>query len=535
MTKITTSLASVALMFGVVGMSSVAGAATVCVNPNSASCESTIQDGIDAAATGDSVKISRGVYYENVTISTDGVTLRGGSSTILDPTFPGNCSVTVATQCYNSGDCPGVEACQNVGDGNGITISADNVAVKGFTVRNGDDHSIEITTGAVGTEITKMTFNSPASDCVYATGTSVGPTTIAGNTFMGCDSDCIRLSGTWDAANISKNKMNQCNGYGIDHDGDDAIIEKNVLNNVDGTGIYLNGDRAEIIGNRLMNTYDEGVYISSGDDALVEGNRMEHISDSGVYVNGDNATINKNQIKNVADDYAIDFSGIGAEITKNSIVGSEQSGIDVNCNSPCDTGVLIEGNTLTNVGYDDYEGIDVFANPGTAAVDIVKNKLTNVGYRGIDYRAGAGASSAMIVNNSIRNAGRGGDSCMDLADPDLTSFTIEGNSLRNCGEQGMEVSGTGHTIYKNKINTVGGGGIELGGSSVNVNVDSNTIVGAAENGVEIESGATGAVVQDNTLKKNRLDICDEGTGSTLSGNKPASELTTDTQLCADIF
>lgn len=54
-------------------------AATVCVDPDDGACHATIQDGVDAAAAGDTVDIAKGTYFEAVVIPAgkDGITLTG--------------------------------------------------------------------------------------------------------------------------------------------------------------------------------------------------------------------------------------------------------------------------------------------------------------------------------------------------------------------------------------------------------------------------------------------------------------------------
>src|SRR5262245_41519972 len=56
---------------------SAASHAVVCVDPDNANCEATIQAGVDAAAADEVVQVAPGLYNEEVTIGTAGVILRG--------------------------------------------------------------------------------------------------------------------------------------------------------------------------------------------------------------------------------------------------------------------------------------------------------------------------------------------------------------------------------------------------------------------------------------------------------------------------
>jgi parallel beta-helix repeat protein len=525
--------ATAVVLFVAVGASQ---AATICVNPDKTSCEATIQGAVDLAVAGDTVKLASGVYFENVVITTAGITVKGGKNAILDPTFPGACS-TAATACYDSGDCPGVETCDNVGDDDGISVDANNVVLRGFTIRNGQDNSIEIEDTVTGTEIRNMRLFASDSYCIYGDGgTSAGPTTVRGNEFTACGSDCLYLSGTWDAVEVSKNKMMQCNGYGIDISGDDTIVENNRIDNMDGPGVYLDGDRAEVVSNRVSMIYDEGVYVD-GDDALIQSNRIDNVSDHGIELDGNGATVTKNRLTNIAYDYAIDFEGDDGVISRNTVKGTDESGMDVECDDGsgvCTDGIVIERNTLTDVGFDDYEGIYVYAEDGTGGVDISRNRLRNVGYHGIDYSGAAGSGPATIERNSVRNAGRAGNECFDLADGDLDSLVIDRNTARDCGGHGFEVDGTDHKLTNNKVKNVGNSGVDVDSSAVNIEITGNKISGAAMNGVEIESGANGTVVTGNKIKNNRVDICNEGTGSASGGDNKPSGMSVETALCANL-
>jgi hypothetical protein len=423
-----------------------------------------------------------------------------------------------------------------VGEGDGISVDANDVVLRGFTIRNGVSDSIRLEADVTGTEIRNMRLVASGSYCIYGdSGTSAGPTTVRGNEFSACGSGCLHLSGAWDGVEVSKNKMMQCAGNGISIPGDNAIVENNRLTNVGGMGIVIAGNRAEVVGNRMNLASGYGVVLQ-GDDALIQSNRLDNIGAGGVYLDGDKGTVTRNRLASIGYASAIGFYGDGGEISRNTVKSSILDGIDVSCedtNSECTADIVIERNKLTDVGSWWADGIYVSAEDGSGSVDIRRNNLRNIGYIGIDYEAEADSGAATIERNSVRTAGRAGLDCFDLEDDDLEGFVIDRNTARDCGGNGFSLAGTDHKLTNNKVKNTGDSGVDVDSSAVNVAITGNNISGAAKNGVEIESGASGTSVQGNKIKNNRLDICDEGTTSTIDDNSPSSR-TKEIEFCADL-
>src|SRR5882672_9854759 len=71
----------------------------------------TIQEAVDAAVAGDTVKVSKGYYSENVVVSTSGITLKGSTSVIINGGYHDNC----------------------------ITVNANDVTIDSFTLENGGE------------------------------------------------------------------------------------------------------------------------------------------------------------------------------------------------------------------------------------------------------------------------------------------------------------------------------------------------------------------------------------------------------------
>ena len=80
----------VTLLAAIAGAAVDASAAKICVSPTKPTCESTIQAGVDAAVAGDIITVGKGRYDENVVVPAgkDGLTIRGGGSSVLDAGLP---------------------------------------------------------------------------------------------------------------------------------------------------------------------------------------------------------------------------------------------------------------------------------------------------------------------------------------------------------------------------------------------------------------------------------------------------------------
>jgi parallel beta-helix repeat protein len=97
----------VALVCGVLGTAPVASATVFHVHPGE-----SIQAAIDAASPGDTIKVARGVFHENLTITTSGITLRGRG-----PNQQGTVLMPAATPT------PSVCASEEDGEVHGICIA----------------------------------------------------------------------------------------------------------------------------------------------------------------------------------------------------------------------------------------------------------------------------------------------------------------------------------------------------------------------------------------------------------------------------
>lgn len=375
--------------------------ATECVSPTgSGGCFQTIQEAVDAADPGETIKVKKGVYFENVVIPAgkDGIRIQGSGSkkkVVLDPDAP------------NSGP--------------GIIIGSPNVVIRNLTIKNGESDAILVNAGADGTTIEKLEMFGPEGDCVQVeadsvrilknklygcdTGIDVNPggtnVEISGNLVQMCDSDCINV--TANGAVITKNKIIQAeDGDGLELDGDDFVIKSNrsSLNDDDAYNIACTPCA---VGGTVENNYaqggvgdDSGFQVTATAPGLVlKKNRSENNTDEGFEVFGTGIVLERNLARYNGGDqaqYGFELNGQDHELIKNTAFFNIQDGFRVVA-----SGVTLDGNQAkSNIG----DGFDI--DGSATGVTLINNKAKdNVGI-GIEVSSGVLATT-LTGNNASGN------------------------------------------------------------------------------------------------------------------------------------
>lgn len=215
-----------------------------------------IQDAIDAAEEGDTIRVWEGIYYENLIINrTLGLIGNGSTTTIID----------------------------GGGEGDVVRITADRCTISGFWVRNSGSEWWNA--GILMESDHNSIRNNRISDTLYGISLMesnfnvIEDNTCTGNDYRGISLSIAREN-TIDGNNCSHNGQ-----YGIDlyFQCDDNILRNNTVTYNDLQGIHLKGNGNLLEGNTFSHNYG-GIWISSSDRNIIVSNTCSFNTDHGISV-----------------------------------------------------------------------------------------------------------------------------------------------------------------------------------------------------------------------------------------------------------
>ena len=263
----------------------------------------SIQGAIDAAQTltGHTIEVGTGIFYENITINKAGLTVKNGSSPVID------------------------------GGGSGIvvTITADNVTFTGFGVTGSG--LIQPAAGialinVTGCEISGNTVYSNLAGIVVAGGSG---NTISGNT-LNANGNAIAL--------VNMGEV----GGSVSIGSTSNTVEGNIITNSLQYGIWVaqNCNENEILDNNVSNSAGSGIFLWKAHDGLIQGNTstgnsygIEVFASEDVTITGNILTGNQKGVVLRTGVYgALEPATINAVITNNNISGNTNSAIDASEN-----------------------------------------------------------------------------------------------------------------------------------------------------------------------------------------------------------
>ena len=434
-----------------------ARAATICVDPGKAGCQTTIQGGIGAASAGDTLTIAKGFYNENAVVPSgkNGLVIIGPRTVVIDA------------------DAPLV--------GDALTIDSSGVTVAGLTIRNGDADGIV----ANGTNvlIDGVTLTGLDGDCIVVNGQGG---IVQGSTLRGCGDNAIQANSA-DDLQLLGNRISHCDETCIEVVGDDAIIEKNTVSMAqDDHAILVAGNNVEIVGNRLDGASAELVSVA-GDNALVSGNRLANAG-GGVAVAGANPVVAKNAAESL---------------------GGGGWAVDVTCTGSCGN-ALVESNRVKDAA-DDTGGISVTGN--AAGMVVRKNRVERT--EDFGFQVNGGAPVDFQSNAATTVGGDRSTACIDVNG--AGGHAIARNRGTDCHGDGIDVSGTGHTLTRNQVRSAIQNGLHLSSGSGHT-VDANKVQDANGAGLAVESAVTSSSADGNSVKRVRNGLCNKSVSTTVTNH-----------------
>ncbi len=450
-----------------------ASAATLCVDPDKASCFATIQEAVDAADPGDRIKVaphpdSRG-YRENVVVDEDGLEIVGVGNAKAGVAKE-TCPKTIVDGCESAAH---PTTCSVIAQGDPIfRITAADVTLSALTIRHG--------------------YQAVRLDGVQ--GASVEKSCFIGN------EGSIVSNGQSDGATVTRSVFRGSIGAvpDVQIEGDDVALGRNT---------FL--------------TVSEGLEVV-GDSARVERNLFEGSRNKPLIVEGHEAVVHRNIMRSTAKGPSV--SGDQPDIQKNQVFGTEDDNIGVDCGSDPEnpdpstcTGGLIAGNLLRG-NNDDDQGIRASGNN----LVIRKNRIELISEEGIEFEG----DDARIEGNKILRVGTENTSesagIMVVAGSDGNE--VVGNKVKLVNLAGIQIGKPGQTpcndnlVRNNKIDQGGRSGVWIVAGDGNV-VEKNVIKGNQGEGIANAAEATNTVIQGNKLSRNRNDVCNDGNIATFAGNK----------------
>lgn len=445
-------------------------AATLCVDPADGDCHATIQSAVDAASPGDVILIAPHPdaigYRENIIINTPDLTLRGDTVAPTANLLEQSCPEVVLDGCEAPANS--WEACDSVV----VDVTAANASIERIVLRHGQ---IQFGVGAEGSALREACIVGNVNRAITSAvevdewgntdyTNPVHNLTVEDSVFQGGRSHSIRLLG-----NNSEIRNNQF--YAIDN------------------GVRIDGNGTQFTGNTMRVCNDDCVDLN-GDNTVADGNRLIG-GDDGLYIRGNNPTVTNNIVEHMAD-----------------------RNIDVRCSDPC-IGGLVKGNrVISNV--DDDELIIVSGDGISGAVSFVieDNFLVLASERGLQFYG----QNSIIRRNTIHRSGTESlsEACLYVSGPGAN--LIEDNVLNLCSFNGiLQDEGINNTYRNNVVTGSGRAGILIRTYSENTVLEGNQVSGS--HGEGIANHGTNTSLVDNVLSRNRIDICNEGTIGSFSGNQ----------------
>lgn len=431
-----------------------------------------VQDAIDAASPGDTIRVKKGVYTESLRVEPilTGLTLEADGKVVLD----------AANASY------------------GIFIAADDVTVKGFTIRHVTADAVRAFddvawTGTKGVVLEDL-------EILHAVGSGIN---LSGDKHKvkGCEitscSTGIKVAGK--KARITGCTVRKSGTYAIRLSGSDAWVSGCTVEFGKAYGIYSSGENATVRNNEIRQMPVAGIYLTFP-GAVIADNLVERCYDFGIFAGSPNSRIEKNVVRDIAFQ-GISANGDGLTIEDNTVAGTGTFGIFAAGLSP----TVRRNSVRDNVGISGALRVHG-AGSGLVEQNVVRDSLgPGLEIVGSDFQ---------VYDNEIVRCGSGPDQKPALL-IDGADISVQGNVVRDGDYDGIQVTGNANVLKENRATGNAVDGIQVLSGIGNV-LRAN--VCRKNQGEGIENDGTATVIKKNTCLDNRLDIASDGTCAAFSGN-----------------
>jgi filamentous hemagglutinin family protein len=439
---------------------------------NILSNQAKISQGLNIVRENGTVNVGNGKYNEHLVVSRKGVTLKsvnGASQTIVIPNSPG-VTVTADNVTVDGFTFTGAAGL----DGYGIFVDGgDNAILKNNIIDNVSQYGIYIL-GSIGTVISGNSINNTGNHGIFANlsnGTQILNNvigTLGGNNNV--KGDGIHIKSSHDSA-VKGNTITETTSTSSEIGSGVHLVDSNNVT----VGGSLVGDK-----NTISNAEWDAVKVTNGSNIVVEGNDFDNLDRVGVFAKNTNGIkVVNNDIDN-AKMYGVQYTDAkgASEVTGNTI---DTVGIDA-VYMYFSNNVKVSGNTI-GYGLDNMLGTaddTQIGRDGVSVVfsgnsNIINNKIANTKRNGIYVQARSGVN---LEKNSIDLTGKSGLHLLDTSNAQVLANLIGTNAgNNNINGDGILVQNSHGTAIKgNTITETTSTASEIG-SGVHVLNSDNVIIG----------------------------------------------------------
>ena len=451
---------------------------TITVDDSGGANYTKIQDAIDAAEDGDTIRVYEGTYYENVVVNKT-VSLVGNGSEVT--TIDGG------------------------GSGDVVKITEDGVNMSGFNVTgSGSSGYPDYDSGIKVESNHSRLFDNNCSNNHYGIRlNSSSDCTLDNNT---CNSNnrngiCLRYSSD---CIITYNTCNSNNDDGISLDSSSGCtLTYNICSSNNDDGISLDSSSGcTLTSNICENNICGGIYLLKSRGCTIENNTCEN-NGNGIYltISSDRNTLTNNTCSNNWHGIRLSSTSDHNTLTNNTC-SSNNYGIFLGASSGC----TITNNTCSS---NKYEGIRLSFSSNRNT--LTNNNCSSNNDHGIHLDS---SNDCTITNNTCSNNDRSGIHLSSSSDCTITNNTCNSNNWNgiallgssrctitnntcnsNNGESG--ISGGSYNIYSNNT-CLNNGGSGISGGWYNI-YSNNTCLNNGESGI---SGGSYNIYSNNTCSAN---------------------------------